>query len=145
MDALTVYVDGIGIWASGIADWPAMRRAIAGERAASNEPASRPSPALLPPTERRRAPEPVLLASEVAGQACAMAERDPATLPCVFASAHGDIAINVSTASRMPAAPSVWPVKPLVALARTLAGKRSASSAASTSSFFAVAVPCRLM
>ena len=31
---------------------------------------TRPSPAALPPTERRRAPEPVLLASEAAGQAC---------------------------------------------------------------------------
>jgi hypothetical protein len=45
----------------------------------------------------------------------------------------------------MPAAPSVWPVKPLVELARVVAGNRSATAAASTSSFFAVAVPCRLM
>ena len=45
----------------------------------------------------------------------------------------------------MPAAPSVWPVTPLVELAWVRAGKRRATSAASTSSFLALAVPCRLM
>jgi hypothetical protein len=48
----------------------------------------------LPPTERRRAPEPVLLASEAAGQACAMAARDASTLASVFTSTHGDLAIT---------------------------------------------------
>ena len=55
------------------------------------------------------------------------------------------IASRLAVASTMPAAPSVWPVKPLVELACVRAGKRRATSAASTSSFFALAVPCRLM
>src|SRR6185437_875682 len=55
------------------------------------------------------------------------------------------IACSAMVASTMPAAPSVWPVKPLVELARVVAGKARATSAASTSSFFWLAVPCRLM
>src|SRR6478752_2947436 len=80
MRTLTVFVDGIGIWAPGITDWAALVRVLG----AGN----------IPPTERRRAPEPVLLASEAASQAATMAGRDPATLPCVFTSTHGDLAIT---------------------------------------------------
>ena len=94
MNALTVYVDGIGLWAPGLADWAAFLRAVGNDDFALPETPSRPSPGALPPTERRRAPEPVLIASEAAGQAAAMAERDPSTLACVFASTHGDLAIT---------------------------------------------------
>ena len=94
MNALTVYVDGIGLWAPGLADWAAFARAVDNDDFALPETPSRPSPGALPPTERRRAPEPVLIASEAAGQAAAMAERDPSTLACVFASTHGDLAIT---------------------------------------------------
>jgi len=55
---------------------------------------SRPSPQLLAPNERRRAPGSVAVALEVALAACAAAGRDPATLPSVFASMHGDLAIT---------------------------------------------------
>ena len=81
MRTLTVYVDGIGIWAPGMRG---LGRAAA--RARRRRPRRRPmrdakpAPAILPPTERRRAPEPVLLASEAASQAATMAGRDPATL-----------------------------------------------------------------
>ena len=105
MDALTVYLDGIGVWTPGIADWAAMRRTIDGDADSALQAASRPSPAVLPPTERRRAPEPVLIASEVAGQACAMAQRDPAAMPCVFASTHGDIAITDAMCTTLAAEP----------------------------------------
>ena len=54
----------------------------------------RPAAAMLSPNERRRAPECVRLAVEVAGQAVTMSGRDPATMPCVFASSHGDQAIT---------------------------------------------------
>jgi len=66
---------------------------------------TRPSPSALPPTERRRAPEPVLLASEVAGQACAMAGRNVSTLACVFTSTHGDLAITDSMCATLAADP----------------------------------------
>jgi hypothetical protein len=105
MDALTVYVDGIGFWAPGIPDWPSMLRALDGDGFEMPETATRPAPGILPPTERRRAPEPVLLASEVAGQACAMAGRDPATLACVFTSTHGDLAITDAMCATLAADP----------------------------------------
>ena len=99
MRTLTVYVDGIGVWTPGIPDWSALQRvlrdgSIAAPDAAANPASAKPAPAILPPTERRRAPEPVLLASEAASQAATMAGRDPATLASVFTSTHGDLAIT---------------------------------------------------
>jgi hypothetical protein len=94
MEALIVYVDGIGFWAPGIPDWNAFVRVVV-----DGEPigeTTRLSPDALPPAERRRAPEPVLLASETAGQACAIAEREASALASVFASTHGDLAITDS-------------------------------------------------
>jgi hypothetical protein len=88
MNALTVYVDGAGLWSPHLADFAALRGALQGE--AASPPPARPPATLLPAAERRRAPESVLLAVEVAGQAVAMSGREPASLPCVFASSHGD-------------------------------------------------------
>jgi hypothetical protein len=48
----------------------------------------------LGPTERRRAPDTVAIALEVAARACASAGRAPSDLPAVFASTHGDLAIS---------------------------------------------------
>jgi len=94
MDRLMVHIEGIGFWVPGIADWPAAKHALNGEIALTGDVGAKPSPAILPPTERRRAPESVLIAAEAAGQACAMAARDPATLACVFTSTHGDLALT---------------------------------------------------
>ena len=61
---------------------------------------------MLPPNERRRAPESVLLAVEAAGQAVAMSGLDASTLACVFASSHGDQPITdymCATLARAPA------------------------------------------
>jgi beta-ketoacyl synthase-like protein len=93
MDALTVHIEGIGWWSRGVEDW---ERAAAILRAHGTWPAEGPPPeaAVLPPTERRRAPESVRLACAVAAQACAMAGRDAQQLPCVFASTWGDLAIT---------------------------------------------------
>ena len=60
---------------------------------------------MLSPNERRRAPESVRLAVEVAGQAVAMSGRDPATMACVFASSHGDQAITDYMCSTLARAP----------------------------------------
>ncbi|HVT31832.1 MAG TPA: beta-ketoacyl synthase chain length factor, partial [Rhodanobacteraceae bacterium] len=94
MDALIVHVDGIGFWTPGLADWAAFSRAVEQDEFAMPEKPSRPAPGALPPAERRRAPEPVLIASEAAGQAVAMAACDASTLASVFASTHGDLAIT---------------------------------------------------
>lgn len=110
MRTLTVYVDGIGIWTPGIEDWAALQRVLStgdipAPVADANPANAKPAPAILPPTERRRAPEPVLIASEAASQAAAMARRDPATLACVFTSTHGDLAITDAMCATLAADP----------------------------------------
>lgn len=88
MSALRIYVEGVGLWSPQLADFAALRSLLGGTTPAP--PPGRPGAATLPPNERRRAPESVQLAIEVAGQAVAMSGRDAATLACVFASSHGD-------------------------------------------------------
>ena len=105
MDAFDVYVDGIGFWAPGVPDWPSLRRVLDSGEPIAVDAKARPSPKLLPPTERRRAPEPVLIASEAAGQACAMAGRDASALACVFTSTHGDLAITDAMCATLAADP----------------------------------------
>lgn len=95
MSAMSLHakIEGIGFWTQGLPAWPAASHfAATGELPA--EAAARPSPRLLAPNERRRAPESVAVALEVALAACQAAGRDPATLPAVFASTHGDLAIT---------------------------------------------------
>jgi hypothetical protein len=88
MSTLRVYVEGIGLWSLQLANFAALKTMLSGT--VPEPPAPRPAAATLPPNERRRAPESVLLAVEVAGQAVAMSGRDAATLACVFTSSHGD-------------------------------------------------------
>jgi hypothetical protein len=96
---MDVDVLGIGAWAAAYRGWPALRAAFFDPMSspADPSPATRPSPTLLPPAERRRAPDGVAVALEVASEAVAMAAAastiDPTTLATVFASAHGDLAI----------------------------------------------------
>ena len=93
MSALTATIEGIGFWAPGLPSWDAARDYIASDALPESAP-SRPSPQLLAPNERRRAPDSVAVALEVALAACAAAGRDPAALPSVFASMHGDLSIT---------------------------------------------------
>ena len=67
---------------------------VAGFAICHPEPGTRPQPSILPPNERRRAPDTVAVALEVAQAACLNAGRDPAQLPSVFASTYGDLAIT---------------------------------------------------
>src|SRR5262249_19045773 len=85
---LRVVIEGVGVWSPELPGWEAGRTVLRGEREAASGSA-RPAPALLAANERRRAPDSVLLALEVAQQACAMAGRDAARLPAVFASTYG--------------------------------------------------------
>jgi hypothetical protein len=67
---------------------------VAGFAICRPEQGTRPQPSILPPNERRRAPDTVAVALEVGQAACMNAGRDPAQLPTVFASTYGDLAIT---------------------------------------------------
>ena len=90
----TLSIEGIGFWASRLPGWENARAILRGEAVAPATAQTRPAPALLPPAERRRAPDTVAVALEVAARACEMARRDPKLMPSVFASTHGDLAIS---------------------------------------------------
>ena len=90
---LSANIEGVGFWTRGLPSWDDARAFVRDGVQPENAPA-RPSPQLLAPNERRRAPESVAVALEVALAACQAAGRDPATLPSVFASTHGDLAIT---------------------------------------------------
>ena len=90
----SAFIDGIAFWAPHLPGWELAKQVLRGEMAAPSEPARRPAPALLPPTERRRAPDTVAVSLEVAARACEAAGVDPATTASVFASTHGDLAIS---------------------------------------------------
>jgi len=103
--ALELGIAGIGVWSPQFADWKSARAALLGKVEIAANVATLPTPTVLPSTERRRAPEAVLLAVEVAQQACAMAECEPRDLAQVFASAYGDLAISdylCATLARSP-------------------------------------------
>lgn len=93
MSMLQAQVEGIGFWTRGLPSWAAAREyALNGTQ--PGEAPTRPSPQLLPANERRRAPETVAIALEVAMAACESASREPASLPSVFASTHGELSIT---------------------------------------------------
>lgn len=90
---LSARIEGIAFWANGLPSWADAQAFVANGLLPENA-AAKPSPQLLPANERRRAPESVAVALDVASAACAMANRDPATLPSVFVSTHGDLSIT---------------------------------------------------
>ena len=98
-------IEGIGLCAPGLPSWTDAVEVLRGDREYTSGDLQRPSPALLSPNERRRAPDSVLLALAVAEQACAMAGREPRALPNVFASAYGDLAINDYLCAELARAP----------------------------------------
>ncbi|MGH8148492.1 MAG: beta-ketoacyl synthase chain length factor [Steroidobacteraceae bacterium] len=105
MSALTVYIDGIGFWAPRLPGWEAARAILRGAVAAPREPAPRPAPALLAPNERRRAPDTVAVALDVAQSACAAARCEPRSVPSVFASTYGDLAVSDAVCEQLARAP----------------------------------------
>ena len=102
---LTATVEGIGLWAPGVPSWDAFCALRRGAPPATDA-AARPAPMLLPPNERRRAPDTVLVALQAAQAACAAAQRDPAGLPSVFACTLGDLAINDHLCDTLVRAPT---------------------------------------
>lgn len=105
-------VDGIAFWSTWLPDWQTARAMMRGELTEAPVAATRPQPTLLAPTERRRAPDTVALALEVASRACEAAGRSPADVPAVFASTHGDTAISDYMCATLASTPTlISPVK----------------------------------
>lgn len=103
--ALEFTIEGVGLCAPGLPSWADAGEILRGERDYVSAELQRPATSLLSPNERRRAPDSVLLALAVAEQACSMAGREPRTLPNVFASAYGDLAINDYLCAELARAP----------------------------------------
>lgn len=109
---LRVAIEGVALWASRLPGWDLAQAVIRGEQAAPEAASARPSPTLLAPTERRRAPDTVAVALEVAARACEAAGRKPAELPSVFASTHGDTAISDYMCATLAGTPTlISPIK----------------------------------
>lgn len=93
----SLWLDGIALWTPRAPGWAVAGPALRGA-ALPDYPQSphglRPAPTLLAANERRRAPDSVLLALEVASAALAGSGHDPATTASVFTSAHGDLPIT---------------------------------------------------
>lgn len=104
MSALSATIEGIGFWGTSVPGWDAACAFLRDGASVEAAPA-RPSPQLLAPNERRRAPGTVAVALDVALAACTAAGRDPATLPSVFASMHGDLTITDYMCDALASAP----------------------------------------
>ncbi len=102
-----LYLEGFSLWTPRMPGWDMARSVIRGEREPQETPSPRPSTTLLAPTERRRIPDTVAIALEVAARACEMSKRDPAQLPCVFASGHGDTPISDYMCSTLASTPTL--------------------------------------
>jgi Beta-ketoacyl synthase, N-terminal domain len=102
-----LYVNGVALWSERLPGWDSARAILRGEVAPPADAAPRPAPQLLPPTERRRAPDTVAIALEAAAAACRYAELPPASLPCVFSSMHGDLAITDYMCATMASTPAL--------------------------------------
>jgi len=103
MSPLRIHVEGIGLWSKQLGNFAALQALLAGH--APEPPSPKPVATTLPPNERRRAPESVLLAAEVAGQAVAMSGHTADSLTCVFSSSHGDQAITDYMCATLASAP----------------------------------------
>ncbi len=92
MTILQVALGGVGAWTADCHDWPTLRDALArGREPATPTTATRPVARSLPAAERRRVPDGVAVALEVAREA--LSTSDVGDLASVFASAYADLAI----------------------------------------------------
>jgi hypothetical protein len=87
---LSAYIAGIGVLGPGLANWEAAADVLSGRTAYAPARTVLPTPALLPPAERRRTGRVVKLALAVALEATRRAGADPAQLASVFSSSGGD-------------------------------------------------------
>ncbi|NJB81086.1 beta-ketoacyl synthase chain length factor [Xanthomonas arboricola] len=89
---LAATIEGIGFWTQGLPSWDAAAAFVRG--GALQDTGARPAPQLLAANERRRAPDTVAVSLEAALAACTAAGREPASLPSIFTSTYGDLAIS---------------------------------------------------
>ncbi|WP_306605261.1 beta-ketoacyl synthase chain length factor [Azonexus sp.] len=87
---LTAWIEGIGFLAPGLPDWPSARAVLCGEQPLTAAPSILPTPASLPPAERRRASRVVKLTLAIGLEAAAHAGADVSTLATVFAASGAD-------------------------------------------------------
>jgi hypothetical protein len=87
---IRLHVEGIGLRGPGLDGWAASLPVLAGTRPYEPRPIAVPAASLLPPNERRRAPQIVKLALATGAEACEAAGRAPARTPAIFASSGGD-------------------------------------------------------
>lgn len=87
---LSAWIQGIGLIAPGLPDWPTTRAVLRGEQPYAAAPSVLPAPALLPPAERRRASRIIKLTLAIGQEAAAHAEADVATLATVFSASGAD-------------------------------------------------------
>lgn len=102
---MSAFVDGIAFWSPRLPGWELAAAVLAGADAPVGEPVRRPVPGLLPAAERRRAPDTVALALEVASRACESAGIGPGELASVFATMHGDPMITDNLCATLLDAP----------------------------------------
>lgn len=112
MSAGLLYVDGIAFWSADWPDWPSAAAALRGDTSVvpasaitPEGPRKRPAATMLAANERRRAPDSVLLALEVAQAAVAAAGLAEAPPASVFTSTHGDLAIVEALCTTLAADP----------------------------------------
>ena len=99
MSPLRLFIDGVAWWTPSLTSWDAARHAWVQTGLEEHSPSTalllrRPTPSSLPPAERRRAPDTVALALEVAHAAVTASGHEAGELLSVFTSAHGDLALT---------------------------------------------------
>ena len=100
-------VDAVAFWSPTLPGWSHARAAFRDEEAPLATPVKRPAPDLLAAAERRRAPDTVALALEVAAAAVRASGRDAQSLPSVFASTHGDLAVSDYMCATLASSPTL--------------------------------------
>jgi hypothetical protein len=88
--ALQAWIDGIGLIAPGLPDWPTAAAVLRGEQALVPAASVLPAAALLPPAERRRASRVIKLSLALGLEAVQQGGADASTLATVFAASGAD-------------------------------------------------------
>jgi hypothetical protein len=103
--SLSAYIGGVGVLGPGLHDWPQAAAVLSGKQPYVPAPTVLPTPAMLPPAERRRTGRVVKVALAVALEAASRAAADPTELPSVFSSSGGDghICHEICQALALPA------------------------------------------
>jgi Beta-ketoacyl synthase, N-terminal domain len=100
--ALAVDLASVAFWSDAVPTWSDLRDVLLGHTTLSDEAqaatrgttAAKPLTSLLTTAERRRAPDTLILALHVAELAVQSSCFHPASMPSVFASAHGDVGLT---------------------------------------------------